>query len=67
MNFLVIALGVSLLPVWRAAPDKRGLNLWQAMSYMSSPEHAALHIPYEQAVEEAREAYASCCPILARA
>lgn len=51
-------LGLSLLPIWRKAPDEYGLNFWQFLGF--TPLSA--HLPYEEAVQQAREAFESCCP-----
>jgi len=47
----------SFLPVWRAAGSEKGLSLWQYMAYVSTDEYKESHIPYEEAVEKAQEAF----------
>lgn len=57
MKTILILLAFSLAPIWRAAPDKRGMDFWTYERYVGSEEYINSHIPYEDAVAKAREAY----------
>ena len=54
---LIGTLIFSFLPIWRVAKIPNRLNLWECLKEITSDRHDASHIPYEQAVEEARTAY----------
>jgi len=49
----------SLLPIWRAAGHEGGMNFWSYIFYMGSDEHRQLHIPYNNALSEARNVWES--------
>ena len=54
----MIAIGlfvVSLLPIWRAAPDRKDMNFWDFIRYAGM--EGVEHIEYEEAVEKARSAW----------
>ena len=55
---VVVALGIgfSLLPIWRAAPDKAGMNIWQYLDYTATEEYIESHIPYTDALGKAERA-----------
>lgn len=57
MIWLFLILGTSFLPVWRAAGAENGMNFWEYQSYVGEDEYWELHIPYEEAVEKAEEAW----------
>lgn len=55
----MLILILCLLPVWRdSAHPEEGRWFWEFIGDMQ-PEHQR-HIPYEQAVEQAREAFNTC-------
>lgn len=51
-------LGLSLLPIWRAAGGQPGMNFWQYanLAFLRPPESYP-HIPIETAIERVRQAY----------
>jgi hypothetical protein len=53
---LLIALGISFLPIWRPAAGWKGQNLWQFARTTIFAEQLE-HITIEEAIEEARIAY----------
>ena len=57
--WLIAGLAFTFLPIWRTAVHSRkeGVNMWQALVDITQ-NHP--HIPYEEAVERAREAYQRC-------
>lgn len=57
MKWLLVGLGASFLPLWRAAGAEKGMNFWEYLSYVRQDEYWVLHIPYDQAVEEAETAW----------
>lgn len=54
MKWLIGALAFSLLPIWRTAQGGNYRNLYQFLGDFSAGQ---IHIPYEEAVNRAREAY----------
>jgi hypothetical protein len=58
MKWFWIAGIFSLLPIWRdSSYPNQGRNFWQFILDQSTAGHTLTHIPYEQAVTKAREAY----------
>ena len=67
MNWIIIggALFLSLLPIWRSGVHSRkeGVNFWQYMQDLTQEGYEPFghpHIPYEEAVAQAKEAYQQC-------
>jgi len=52
MKWFLLALGASFIPVWQDDMTSKGLNLWEYISMMTSPERK--HIPAEEAIENYR-------------
>ena len=52
---VLAGLGVSLLPIWRDPGSEKVMTLWQYLHLMATTERP--HIPYEEAVRRAGEAY----------
>ncbi len=48
----------SLLPIWRAAPDRTSMNVWEYWKYTGTEEYQDTHIEYEVALMKARKAWA---------
>jgi hypothetical protein len=68
MPIVLLAALVSLLPFWRdSMHPNEGRNLWEFYADTHSQEYIDSHIPFEDAVDEAREAYRSCSRINRRA
>ena len=64
MKWLFIILGASFIPIWRQGEANKttsGLNLWQYLAYRGRTERydpfGHPHIPYEEALSRAQEAY----------
>ncbi len=59
-NWIVLGLAFSLIPIWRSAGGSNGLNLWQYYAAVHQGDINGFpypHIPYEEAVRRASEAY----------
>jgi len=57
MKWLIIGVAFSLLPIWRVAGIEDGLNFWTYLRESNSEEYELRHIPYDEAVAKAGEAY----------
>lgn len=64
MKWILLAFGLSFIPMWRQGEANKttgGLNLWEYLAYRSRTEEydpfGHPHIPYEDALERAQEAY----------
>jgi len=71
MKWLIAALAFSFFPIWRSGVHSRkeGVNFWQYLGDINQPGYEPFgypHIPYEEAVERAKEAYQGCCLIRRR-
>jgi len=67
MMWLVILAVGSLAPMWRDATHPgEGRNFWEYFRDVGQPEYIDSHILYEDAVEQAQEAYCSCRQISRR-
>ena len=53
MNWKLGLLIASFLPIWRD-PSAQGVNFWEYIIIITTPR---LHIPYQEAVQEAMLAY----------
>ncbi len=65
MHWVIAGLAFTLLPIWRSGVHSRkeGRNLWQFMTDLTQEEYYPFgqpHIPYDEAVEQAKEAYQRC-------
>jgi len=53
LEWLKVALIISLLPIWRYPPKEGGFNLWQLLRMRSEPRP---HLPVEEAIRQYEEA-----------
>jgi len=65
LQWLIAGLVFTFVPIWRSGVHSRkeGVNFWQYMSDLNQEGYEPFghpHIPYEEAVEQAREAYQRC-------
>ena len=65
VNWLIAGLVFSLFPIWRSGVHSRkeGRNLWEYVADISQKGYEPFghpHIPYEEAVVRANEAYCEC-------
>ena len=58
-QIFLIGLGIVLLPIWRVAKVQGGINLLEYAETMIKKDKPYEHIPYEEAVRRAHEAYLS--------
>lgn len=68
MKWLLIAIAVSFLPIWRSGVHSRkeGVDFYQYMRDLNQKGYEPFghpHIPYEEAVLKAEEAYCGCLRI----
>lgn len=59
MSKVLIGVIFSLLPIWRVANVQDGMNLIEYVAIMIREPKPYEHIPYEEAVRRAHEAYVS--------
>ena len=62
MTKVLLVIGaLSLLPIWKVAGTKsdqgEGWNLWEYLRESTSDEYELRHVTYEEALNEARQAY----------
>ena len=65
MPWLITAIILSFLPIWRSGVHSRkeGVNFWQYMNDTDQEGYEPFrhpHIPFEEAVERAKETYQRC-------
>ena len=53
---ILIIVTASFLPIWRAAPDKANMNVWEYLIYTGTKEYQDSHIKYESALMKAGSA-----------
>ncbi len=64
MLIMVALLLSSLAEIWRSSLHPNvGLNFWDYLQADTSAEHSTKHLPYNEAVTKAQEAYCSCSRI----
>jgi hypothetical protein len=68
MMLIVGLLLASFAPIWRNAPNpNEGRTVWEHLRDTNAQSYLDSHIPVDEAIAEAKEAYCSCSRINRRA